>query len=243
MGPAMARCVFEAESPLVAFIEDHCYASPGWAAAVLYAFDRSDVEIVSYAFRDTEPTNWLKRSFLVTEYGRWMDPALDGPVDISTLNNVAYRKASLVKHGDDLRTSMEIAHVVHRRIQRSGGVAWLASNALVAHEDWTDFWAGCRANGVLKRLYGGRLADDGWGWPRRTLYAIGMSVAPALHLWRLAWSVRNRPALWGTFLAALPVAVPVFVYSSLQESLGYVFGSGSASEAFTEMEVGSLRQR
>ena len=35
IGGAMARCVLAATAPCVAFIEDHCYAEPHWAAAII----------------------------------------------------------------------------------------------------------------------------------------------------------------------------------------------------------------
>jgi glycosyltransferase involved in cell wall biosynthesis len=243
IGAAMARCALAARSPFVAFIEDHCYAEPGWAEAILDAFRRPEVAMVNYAFRDAGPEGYLTRAFLFTEYGRWMHPAREGPVPIASLNNLAYRVAELRRFDPDtLPDRLEVAHELNREIQRGGGVAWLAPRAVAAHEGWTDFRSGCRGNGVLKRVYSGRLAErNRWGAVRRLLYAKAMVIAPVLHLWRLAWSVRHRPRLWGTFLATLPVSLPVYVYSSYQEALGYLFGPGGAREAFTEMEVGSPR--
>ena len=240
MGSGMARLVEEARAPLIALIEDHCYAAPGWAAGVLRAFARPEVAIVSYAIRDAGPETWLTRSFLFTEYGRWMDPAREGPVAIAALNNVAYRRSVLLRK-TDLPRRMEGAHALHREIQREGGVAWLAADAIAAHQDWLSFLEGCRANGILKRAYAGSKVQEGLGWPGRLVHAAAMLLAPALHLGRLGWSVRNRPRLWTTFFTSLPVSVPVYVYASYQEALGYLFGVGTSLDDFVEMEVDTAR--
>jgi len=241
IGPAMARLVEEARAPIVAFIEDHTYADAHWARAVVDAFERPEVAIVNYAMRDAGAQSWLSRSILFAEYGRWMDPAQEGPVAIAALHNVAYRVELLRRSGSRLSERLESAHQLHRSIQRAGGVAWLASTAIASHQDWPTFRDSCRANGIMKRLYSGLLVESGWGWPRRIAYAAAMSVATLLHVGRLAWSVRRRPRLWSTFVTSLPVTVPLFLYSSYQEALGYLLGPGEARDAFTHMEVGQRR--
>lgn len=241
IGPAMAHLAREAGAPLIAFVEEHTHATAGWAQAVIDAFDRPDVAIVNYAMQHAGRETWLSRSFLFTEYGRWMDPAREGPVSISTVHNVAYRVRVLLDLGDRLEEQMDVAHLINRSIQRDGGVAWQSSRAKAAHEDLPGFLAGCRANAIMKRLYAGFLAQSGWSLTRRVVYAGGMAIAPALHLGRLAWSVRRRPRLWTTFITSLPVSVSVYVSSSFHEALGYLFGPGDARDRYTEMEVGQAR--
>lgn len=244
MDQAQVRCIDEARAPLIAFIEDHCYASRDWAANVIRAFDRPDVALVNYSFTYAGNGTYLDRAFLMTEYGRWMAPTRPGPVSIPSCNNVAYRVQALGPYRDSMARWMELEPVLHAEILRSGGVAWQSPDALVAHEDWVDLWEGCWANGVMKRMFGAHRSEQGgWGLPRRGLYAAAMTVAPGLHLARLAWSLRRRPTLWPAYAASLPVSVPVYVYSSFQEALGYLFGPGKSREQFTRMELDMPRQR
>jgi hypothetical protein len=92
-----------------------------------------------------------------------------------------------------------------------------------------------------KRVLGARRAQaGGWGALRRFLWACGMSLAPALFLWRLAAALRNRPALWGLFFSSLPVLAAIYLGCALGEALGYLAGAGGSRETFlrTELQVG-----
>jgi hypothetical protein len=244
MDRAMARALEEARAPLVAFIEDHGYAEPEWAASVIRAFERPEVALVNYSFTHGGAGTYLDRAFLVTEYGRWMAPTRAGEIPIASCNNIAYRVQALDPYRADMLEWLAVSPVLHLRIQKSGGVVWQEPAAVVAHEGWSSLWDGCWANGVFKRMFGASRVEHGrWRLPRRLVWALGMTLAPAVHLGRLAWSLRNRPRLWPTFVWSLPVATIVYVYSSFQEALGYLLGPGRSYEDFTRMELGLPRQR
>lgn len=241
---AMALVVDRARAPYVAFVEDHSYAEPEWAAGIVREFERSGAALVNYAFTHVGRGTYLNRALLVAEYGRWMVPAREGEVRIPACNNVSYRVEALAPFRDRLGEWLGTAALMHREIQRRGGVAWQATDAVVGHESWGSLIKACWANGVMKRVYGGhRPLLCGWGLPRRLLYAAGMVVAPALHIARLARSFRDRPRLWGAFLEALPVCAVVYGYASWQEALGYLLGPGTSREAFTRMETAVPRER
>lgn len=244
METGMVRCLEAARAPVVAFIEDHSYAAPEWAEGVIRSFERHpDAVLVNYAFTHAGEDTYLNRAFLVCEYGPWMTPARTRLVAIPACNNIAYRRAALEPYRDDLEGWLAMAPSLHERMLRAGGAAWLAPDAIVAHEGWTSLWRGCWANGVMKRMFGGyRGAREGWSRPRRWAYGAGMAAAPALHLARLAWSLRDRPTLWGAFVAALPVSLVVYSWASFQEALGYVAGPGNSRERFTAMELAVPRR-
>ncbi len=135
-------------------------------------------------------------------------------------------------------------YLLHREIRAAGETAWMAPRVVVAHQDWSQLTRGLRANACVKRFSaaGAGFGTKPWSLPRRLFYVAAMVVAPGLHLWRLGWSFRNRPALWGPFVAALPVCVVVFCYASWFEALGYVAGAGSAEDEFLEVELSAPRQ-
>ena len=105
----------------VAYLEDHCFAGPGWAEAVITAFQTRDAAMVNYAFVDTEPHTYLSRAFLMAEYGRWMAPARAGPVKIPSCNNISYRREVLLRFAGDLEQSFQAEYLTHRRILAAGG--------------------------------------------------------------------------------------------------------------------------
>ena len=234
---AQAALAREARGDAVAYIEEHCFAEPEWAEALIDAY-RRPVAMVNYAFRDTEPQTYLSRSFLMAEYGRWMAPAKAGPIQIASCNNISYRRDVLMRYGDDLEQWLRTEYHLHRRIRADGGVIWLEPRAIAAHEDWVEWSDGLRANMAIKRFQAASTVTNGnWSWPRRLFYAAAMPVAPALHVLRLLHSLRNRPNLWWAFVAALPVIVPTYSVMSISEALGYLFGPGSSVDEFNETEL------
>lgn len=239
---AQAELASEARAPLIAFVEDHCYAVPGWAEAVLNAFENPRVAAVNYTFTNARDNGYVSRSILMAEYGHWMTPHPGGPVRISSSTNVAYRTGLLRKFIRGNQGIFETEFLVHRALQESGGEIHVAPAATVAHESWASVWEACLANGANKRVLGARRVENGrWGLPLRIAWAAGMLLVPALSLARLAWVLRNRPALWGTLLAGLPVIVAIDSYSAWCEALGYLSGAGASREEFRARELAVQR--
>ena len=75
----------------------------------------------------------------------------------------------------------------------------------------------------------------------RVIWAGGMVLAPPLFIARLGWALRNRPTLWGKFLASLPVLVAIFSYCAWSEALGYLRGANTSREEFRARELETHR--
>jgi hypothetical protein len=238
---ARAEAVRRSTGAYIAFLEDHSYPAPGWAAAIIEAFERP-VALVNYAFTLANDHGYTTRAMLVAEYGRWMVPARPGPVPIPACNNIAYRREALLPYLDDLDGWLEAEFLLHQRILQAGGGVWLAPDAHLAHECWDDLAAGCRANGAMKRLLAdSRVHVEGWGLGRRLLYAAAMAAAPAQSLWRLARSLPGRPGMVREFIVSLPVCAAIYTYSAACEAAGYLAGAGSSRDDFREVELSITR--
>ena len=235
---AVACGLAEAKGEYVAFLEDHAFAREGWAQAVIDVFDETGAEMVNYSFADADPQTYLSRSFLMAEYGRWMHPTRPGNVSIPSCNNIAYRRSVLERYVKEkpLVEWINAEYLLHRRILGDGGVCRQSTDAIVEHEDWFRLRDGLKANAVMKRFNASAASRD-WGAPRRWFYAAAMVAAPALHLWRLTVSILPRPRLWGSFLGALPVILLLYVYMTVHEAAGYLFGAGTSAADFAEMEL------
>ena len=240
---AQAECVRQARGEIIAFIEDHCYTSPGWAAAILEAFQEPQVRIVTYAFKNHNPERYLSRGFFMTEYGRWMCPASRGPISIPSCNNVAYRCADLNPFLKELDKLFDAEFVMQRRILATGGVALLEPAAEVAHENWETLSTGLSCNYSHRRLNAARRAEaSGWNLPQKWFIAGATAVTPLLHLSRLAFSLWRRPSLWPAYVAALPVSTTVYIATAYAEILGYLSGPGSSRDTFTLAELSYHRK-
>ncbi len=237
---AMAAGAEATTGDCVAFIEDHCHAQPGWAAAVMRAFERG-VEIVNYAFIDAQPETYLSRSFLMVEYGRWLHPVRPGAIPIASCANIAYRRDVLMKYAAvrPLEEWFQAEYMLHRRIQGEGGVVWQSADAIAAHEDWMSVRQGLYANGALKRFHAATIAfgNPPWSLLKRWMYGGGMVLVPGLQVWRLVRSIVPRPMLWGRFVMALPITLVVTAYQAASEAAGYLLGPGDSEEQFYVAEL------
>lgn len=241
-GSARAEGIRQSRGQFIAFLEDHCYADPGWMEAVIKAFEQP-ADLVSYAMTNANPERLICRTFLMTEYGRWMDPAISGYIPISMCNNVAYRRSALEPYWNRLNELSEAEHVLHREMQAAGSRAWLAADAKLAHENWTQLWEGLVANALMKRLLAARRASEqNWGMGMRMAWAAGMVLTPPLHIARLAYSLVPRPQLWPLFWASLPLMMITYPFSAVGEAQGYLFGDGDCSQRFRDLEISVARE-
>ena len=239
---AQSELTMQARTPLIAFIEDHSYASAQWADAVINTFDNPNVVAVSYTFTSASGAGYLSRSILMSEYGHWMAPHPGGAVSIASSTNVAYRRELLVRHIEGAKPVFESEFLVHRALQANGGEIHVAPEATVAHESWCTLWDACLANGANKRVLGARRVEHGnWGPVSRFLWAGGMVLLPGVATFRLGWVLRKRPQLWTTYLLALPVIAAIYGYAAYCEALGYLFGAGGSREEFLDRELAVRR--
>lgn len=159
----------------------------------------------------------------MAKYGYWMAPHPGGAVRFAASTNIAYRR-------DLLRRLLagQAGFLIHRALLARGWRIVVAPGALVAHESWSRLGDACLADGANERALGAsRAALGNWGVPRRIL--------------RLARSLRHRSALWGTFLAGLPVVASIYTYSAGSEAIGYLFGAGRSREEFRARELAVTR--
>jgi len=241
-GAGRAECVRRSRGQFIAFLEDHSYPDPDWAAEVILAFDH-DVDVVSYAVAAANPESLLGRMFLMCEYGRWMQPAISGHLSISASHNVAYRRRALDPFWSRLDRLCQTEFIMHRQMQAAGARLWLAASAKVAHENWTQLGYGLRANGLLRRLFAAERVREGhWDILTRIVWAGGMALTPPLHIARVARSLVRRPALWPLFWASIPVMTMTYVTGSCFEAFGYLFGDAGCAEGFRDLEISIERQ-
>jgi hypothetical protein len=241
-GAARAECVRQSRGPIVAFLEDHCYADRRWAEEIAAAFD-DDVAIINYAMTSANPESLLGRMFLMCEYGRWMDPAISGDLPISASHNVAYRRIALEPYLDRLNRLCQAEFLMHREMQAAGARVRLAAKAKLAHVNWTQLGEGVQANRLLKRLFAAERVTQGHlNALTRIGWAGGMALTPALHVARTARSLIRRPTLWPLFLASLPLMTLMSVSCAWSEATGYLFGEGDCSARFRDLEISIERK-
>jgi len=230
-----------ATAPLVAFIEDHCFASPRWAETVVEAL-RSGHAAVGYGFTNANPRSLLSRAGLLVDYGPWMVPNESRVVSRLPGNNVAYRKDCIDGFGDALGDLLEADYNLHRALTARGQTLFMAADAETAHQNFERLWKAIAANRAYARLLAShRREREGWGLLMRLVYAVGTPVVSTpVRLGRLLASLRFRRDASQAFLLclqSLPYLVIIFEAAAFDEALGYWFGPGRAHDRLLHWEA------
>lgn len=213
----------------IAFVEDHVFVEPGWAAAVIEAFGRSWAA-VGYAFGNANPRNWVSRSFLMAILGPWVAPVPDGPARYLGTNSVAYRRDALLELGDRLAPALDNDYNLQQLLRDRDAPMGLAAEARALHENYTHVRPAVRALYTASWLFAVRRAElEGWSRARRVAGALAAPVYPWLRLARLLRSLRGRPSVLRAGLAGLPLIALLFVVAAIGEARGYLLPPGAAS--------------
>jgi hypothetical protein len=231
-----------ARADFVAFLEDHCHASPRWAAEVWHGFEQG-ADLVAYAFSTMNPVTYVSRSFLVLAYGPWMSPVTTGWVPTASWMNVAYRASWLRPLLDELGTWMSCEPLLHARLRAGGARCWQAAEAHVHHVNHPRLIGACRDSAVWQRVFAAtRVRVEGFGPARRLLYGLTVPLAaPVLILARLARKMSRNGAHRRAFWKAVPALLAIYTWGSLHEALGYLFGMGDAARDTLEIETADPR--
>jgi hypothetical protein len=241
-GEARAAALREANAPIVAFIEDHCYPEPHWAEALMDAH-RGPWAAVGYAFTNADPSTYVTRAGLVVDYGKWMHPAKGGPGNLLSYNNVSYKREILSQLEQPLERLMATDFHVHSELVRRDLPLFVASEAVAAHENYALLGELLSANHQYCRaLAADRSRIEGWSTHRRILQGLMTPmVAPAFSILRLLRTLPGRSALLPSVLKATPVLVLSALWSGIGESLGYLWGGKAMEDRIRYWEVEAPR--
>ena len=231
-----------ATAPIVAFIEDHAVARRDWAEALIKAHE-GPWAAVGYAFENLNPQTYISRACMVNDYGQWMTPARRGELSLLPGHNVSYKRDALLAFGSELAALLTPDFLVIKALRAKGARLYLEPDAVVAHENFARIGDAAVAHFTYLRMLAGKRVRVGrWSWPRRIAYGIAvLPAAPAIGLWRLYGGLGGRAPLVPKFLGALPLCVPLRLGAAVGESLGYLFGEGSAGREMAYWESTAVR--
>lgn len=234
--------VQNASSPVVAFIEDHCYPSPAWAEALIAAHE-GPWAAVGYSFTVANPDSYITRSLGVIEYGTWLAPMPSGPVDRLPSHNVSYKRDVLVSLADRLDSFLNPDFNLHVELRRRGLSMSVEGAAVVAHASPDRLWAFLGIHHNFMRLLGARRVESHrWSWSRRMLYGLAAPLGvPVIATARFLSSMAGRPSLWPRVLTAMPIYLLFQLVAGCAEAAGYLWGAGSSEEELTRGELEVMR--
>jgi len=226
------RGALAAKNEIVAVIEEHCTAPPGWIESIASAFTAeagSKPPVVAIGGPILDAGFDRVRDWVVyfSEYHNYLPPWPAGDRYLLNGANIAYRRSALLAHEADLATGYwEV--VLHPRLAAEGRL--VAVPAMGArHTGPFDYGYYLEQRYLLSRVWGGTQRAKA-SLAKRLVYLVAAPIFPFLLLARIAARVLASGRLLGRFLAALPLLVPVAIAYVWGEWLGYLAGPGDALE-------------
>ena len=239
---ARAHGIKQASAPIVAFIEDHCFPAPTWAAALVDAHT-GPWAAIGYGFTNANPQTYISRASMIVDYGLWAHPARRGPARLLPGNNVSYKREALLAFGDRIETVLAPDFNIQETFEKRGWPMFIESRALAAHQNFQQLSGLLHANHAYCRLMATNRVDaQSWSTARRLVYGLAVPLAtPALRFLRLLRSLKGRISLLPDVIAALPIILVAFHWAAMGESLGYLFGQGNSEQDFNRWELETER--
>lgn len=230
---ARAAGVQAARAPIVAFVEDHCFPQPGWAAALIAAH-REPCAAVGPAIGNANPCNAFSWANLLIEYSPWMEPAAAGPVDHLPGHNSSYKRTILLEYGPALETMLESESIMHWDLRAKGFDLLLEPAAVALHVNFTTMAASTRL-----RFHGGRMFAAArarrWSHGRRMAYAAAAPLIPLVRLRRILAQIRRRRKA-ALPMSTFPVLLLLLACDAAGEMAGYLGGAGAEAQRAGEFE-------
>ena len=225
--------IHAARADVVAFVEDHSFPPPEWAARLVEAH-RGDYVAVAPVVTSANAGSATGRANHYIEYGAWEFGDGTEPEHLPG-HNGSYKRDVLLTYGDRLGEMLEAESVIHWDLGARGERLRLLRDLEIPHINFSQVPATIRL-----RFHGGRAfaasRSRGWSAARRALYALAAPAIPALRLGRIVragWATPHRADVVRT----LPALAGYLLLDGLGEMVGYASGAGSATARLGAIEI------
>lgn len=237
-----AEGVRRASAPIVAFIEEHCQALPGWAEALIEAH-RGPWAGVGAEVHIGNPGVPVSHLVAVINYHPWLPPAPRSEHDMLPGHNSSFKRDLLLAYGDELVDLLRAEIVLHGRLRKDGHRLLLEPTARFAHLNESTLSSIARGRFLWNRCYGpSRAHTFEWSTGRRLFYAAATPLIPLYALVKITRTLsRRRPDLLPVIFRWLPHFLAAHLATAAGQAVGLLFGTGDSEKHFTLFELNEPR--
>jgi hypothetical protein len=241
MAEARAAGVRAARAPLVAFLDEHSFAMPGWGEALLEAH-RGPYAGVGGEIYNMSAAVGLADPIYLMGHGAWLPPATRSEVDLLPSHDTCYKRDVLLGYGDDLAELLMAEPVLMWKLRADGHRLLLEPGVKSMHGYTVNpltlvaFYAWNRCLGYARAKF------FSWPWWKRLLSALAFPLRPWWRALRLfVYLLRKHPDRLPTFILGLPVILLAQYAAAVGEAAGAVLGRGNVEILFTQAHLRGLR--
>lgn len=233
LAAARLRGVRSAIAPIVAFIEEHCKMSPGWAEAIIAAH-RQPWAAVGPDLVNGNPGAGISDKVFRMNYGTYVRPiGKPGPIGTIAGQNSAFKREILLRYEADLELLFYADLVLQWKMQKDGYELYYEPGAQVAHRNehtleslatGAFYWSWCFANV--------RAVVFQWGFFRRGLWIAILPLIPWIRLAKMSRRVfADKRASFIQFLRDVPFIL----------TIQHVSAAGQVAGLFNRLEYGARK--
>jgi hypothetical protein len=239
---ARACAVRAARGAVVAFLEEHTTAFPGFGEALLRAH-AGPYAGVGPAVANANPGVGKSDIAGLLAYGYFYPPCGRGEVGFLPGHNASYKREALLALGGDLERLLRSDLVLQARLRRLGHRLLLEPAAVFAHRNEVTLRSRARGVFLWYRNYAVlRAAEDRWSGARRALYVAATPLLPVYFLAHFTRFVaRERRAYLGLLLRNVPYVLASMLAGAAGQALGLLLGAGDAEASFSRFELTAAR--
>jgi hypothetical protein len=234
-GKAKAAGVRAAKAPLVAFLEDHSVADPGWAEALVKAYARAPFAAVGPVVLNANPTSRASWGCFLVYYGMYMHAQLAEEAEHLPGNQSSYRTGVLLDYGSRLPEMLQAEITLHAELRARGMTLHQEPEAKVFHLNYSSLAPATQEYYLASRVFASQRRRR-WSVTRRLLYACGSPLLPLIRLTRILAQARESGLGARVTAGALAPALLILCAGAAGEFLGYSMGAGGATAALMRFE-------
>ena len=216
-----ARGLKAATGRIVALLEDHEIAAPGWARAVVTAHEGGEAGIGGAV--ENMADNALNWAVYFCDFCRYQNPVPVGPTDFASDANTSYKREDLFSIQPVWDESFR--EVVVNGAFRAAGKSVVLNPAIVAHQNRRNltFWQALKERFVWGRSFAAT-RNRSLSGAKRAVYALASPVLPFLLFFRFFRITKARGQNMGALLRSSPMIILLLLTWSVGEATGYVSG-------------------
>ncbi len=240
---ALVEGARQARAPVVAFLEEHCVALPGWAEALVSAHEGPWAAVCGET-HNANPGVGSSDAEMFTRDVRSHAPAERREAKMLDGHNASFKRDILLAYGDTLEDMIRAEAVLLLKLRKDGHKLLLepaAKYAHMFHGSYHDFRMGYY---LWHRCFGHTRAEVfNWSAGRRTLRIILSPLVPWWHTIKtLVYIVRKRRDRFWSFVKSAPAILFFHYHAAVGQVMGIIFGVGDAADRFAEYERDLARE-
>jgi hypothetical protein len=235
---AKARAVPFASAAHVAFVEDHSFPEPEWAAAIISAHSNG-YDAVGPEMLNANPHGLLSWAAMFMHFGDAVEPSAPHESQyLAASHNASYKRDALLALGAELPVRMEMELFLQDALRSQGFRFCYEPAARTRHVNISRLGPWLMQHYTGGRLYGALRARFGnWSLGRRVVYIGGAPLIPLLRFKRTIGGIGRTSHSSRLLPRVVPALAVGLVAHALGEMMGYLLGLGTAERRYSEYEI------